>query len=1030
MSIEPYIDTTVPVNINSLDNIFYIVDYATITGDIPLGNTQLVRKPSGTNGQTIVIEYTGAPPSIDNHVITTDDIGKKILIKNTSFGYGSPVNVPEIFIPSGATPTAATPFPPNVPGLPDFPTRGVGDAPAAPPAIADYTPDNTTGGVSPYNYYIGHPYRDDTVVDIDQTVLGIYEIVDVESGSPPTTPNTITLTRTKESLNILPGSEIYVCLGVTNLGKQFIITTDDVNFSLGYTGYNTGYSYNNTTNFTFTEQLSGTVSGTGGLTTLAGIGTAFTTELIVTDIILIDGNFQEEEVSVITNNILLTVTPAFASTFANSIYSKYTTGTQSVSIFQNTAVVLGENTDFLDKVEAGFTVTIDPSGANFTSVVASVETNTQLTLVDTYTGVDLTNVVMNVLSSGELIIKSVSAVNADPLTVDTINFTNLNCMGTNPTINFDCPGTTVNFTGATIIGLSNFLVNPLYQDHLVGRRLETYQLTNWINDGFSAGVGAQLPGTVGTNGVDTVINGVGTTFLTTFSPGDTFIVNLQVYTVALVTNDTLLDITAPTGVAFAGENYYAPGSQTSPFDPPDGTVNVDDHLQIFSKTGSVSFMGEDSNGIGYPPYDDYGSPNSQNDLINIKDIVMNNAGSTLATEFIMDNDNYNAADGVLRFGNGLNLLTLDFQNTTSIANADDVELNSLRAATGTINILGASTMNFNGNDITNVTNADITNLDVENINHPLGGTININDLTNFTRNIGLSGAGIRIDFNGGATGTIGTASGIELILSPINADLVLNPTGAGVIDANGHDIVNIGTISMTNLEVNNISSIAGNPLTLSTVGGDAIVLNTVAGVLDVNIGAGGIDVDTNGAVNISSTGAGNAIILDAVNGSLGISASDNLIIQSDTEVVAIVALKSNFDCTIETPFLVSTLSLQTDATDADVSLTVDGLRSGLYRKTGILTAGRDLDFPLVSALTTAIGSVPPSFEIDVNTNFIFRISNPSAGGFAVTLNAAAVDPNWTEIGTMTVASGTTRTFRIQFLTQTTASIINLGSMTI
>lgn len=344
MSLQPYTATPSPVNTRGLTNVLYIVDYATTPTDLMIktpspvlpGIGSIIKKPSNFNGHTLIIEDndigTGAF-TIDGITITADNIGDTILIKNQSLAYGQAINVPEVFIPSGGTSTAATPFPPNVPGLPSgFPTPNPLDAPAAPPAIADYDPvTNSTGGVWPYNYWQGHPFRDDTVVEINDPEFGIYEIVDVQTFADPNIMDTITLTRTRESLAIQPGSIIYVKNGTVNAFKQFIYESNDRFFNLGFSGLRNGINYTQTgLNIILTGITA--ISGIGN--TLNGTGTQFLSQLKIGDTITIDpdpapgGPFT---VTSIVSNTQITVTPSFTVGVPVGSEIRITSGSQSVT---------------------------------------------------------------------------------------------------------------------------------------------------------------------------------------------------------------------------------------------------------------------------------------------------------------------------------------------------------------------------------------------------------------------------------------------------------------------------------------------------------------------------------------------------------------------------------------------------------------------------------------------------------------------------------------------------------------------------
>lgn len=343
MSIPAYAPTPLPVNTRGITNVLYIADYATVPGDLALrvpsnvaeGVGSIVRKPVNTNGHTLYIEDNnigGGTFTIDGMVITADNIGETILIKNEALGYGQAINVPEVFIAAGDTPTAATPFPPNVPGLPGgFPAINPLNAVAAPPAIADYDPTlNPTGGVWPYNYWQGHPFRDDTVVEINESSFGIYEIIDVQTFVDPGIMDYIILTRTKESLGIVPGSIVYIKTGTLNASKEFIFESNDEFFNLGFSGLRNGISYTQTgLNIILTGDAAGNVAGT----TLNGAGTLFLSQLKIGDTITVDpdpgpGGYAVTEV---VSNTVVEVAPAFAGAVVLGAELRITSGEQSVT---------------------------------------------------------------------------------------------------------------------------------------------------------------------------------------------------------------------------------------------------------------------------------------------------------------------------------------------------------------------------------------------------------------------------------------------------------------------------------------------------------------------------------------------------------------------------------------------------------------------------------------------------------------------------------------------------------------------------
>ena len=58
MMSEPYVPTTNPVNIHSLENELYVVDYATVPGDLQPSLSRIIRIPDDSNGHTLLIEQS------------------------------------------------------------------------------------------------------------------------------------------------------------------------------------------------------------------------------------------------------------------------------------------------------------------------------------------------------------------------------------------------------------------------------------------------------------------------------------------------------------------------------------------------------------------------------------------------------------------------------------------------------------------------------------------------------------------------------------------------------------------------------------------------------------------------------------------------------------------------------------------------------------------------------------------------------------------------------------------------------------
>jgi len=415
MGDEPYVPTTIPVNIHSLENELYLADFATIPLNLQPSLTRVLRRPEDSNGHTILIQDDSSV-TIDGVDLKEKDvtgtnfihIGKYILIKNSTNAYGQAINTPEPYLGvSPATATAATPFPPNVPGIPSFPQRGAGDAPAAPPATNNYAPPtatvpNTTGGVSPYNYFIGHPYRDEAVIDIKKPEFGIYQIVKIEE-TPTVAIDTITLTRTRESLDILPGSTIYVCNGNVNKNKQFIYTSTDDNFALGFSGRKPGFLYNEnvrtvltgTVDTTTTTLVSGTILSIPVSASPITITTTAAHGLIPGDRIEIAGT---NSTPVIDGNYIVQSTP-LATTFTINIPAPVTvlgnTGTFSTGI-----TLKGIATKFLSELKVGDDVLIEIDNALQSRTVDAILSQIELITTAAFSGTALTT---TLLSNNEIL---------------------------------------------------------------------------------------------------------------------------------------------------------------------------------------------------------------------------------------------------------------------------------------------------------------------------------------------------------------------------------------------------------------------------------------------------------------------------------------------------------------------------------------------------------------------------------------------------------------------------------------------------
>ena len=124
--------------------------------------------------------------------------------------------------------------------------------------------------------------------------------------------------------------------------------------------------------------ITGTVTKVAASTAVVGAGTAFTTEVVAGQTILIGGEYRI--VSSITDNTHLTVSLAFVSAAAGATAYLQVDGktglTGTVAVTANSAAVTGTGTKFTKEIGAGDDIII----AGITYTVDSVDSDTALTL--------------------------------------------------------------------------------------------------------------------------------------------------------------------------------------------------------------------------------------------------------------------------------------------------------------------------------------------------------------------------------------------------------------------------------------------------------------------------------------------------------------------------------------------------------------------------------------------------------------------------------------------------------------------------
>jgi hypothetical protein len=724
-----FIETTVPVNINSLSNKLYVTDLATIPGDLQPSISRIIRFPSDSNGHTILIEDVGVV-NVDG-INLKNSIGQYVLIKNETDVYGKSIGVPEPFIPAGGGTTTATPFPPNVPGIPGgFPPRGPTDAPPAPPVIANYDPiTNPTGGVSPYNYYFGHPYRDNDVIDITKSIFGIYKVVELLT--PPLVPiETLVLTRTRESLDLNPGSTVFVTGGNTNRGKQFILISNDNHFTLGYSGRKP----DQTIDSDVTIILGGTATS-NMTTTIIGIATTFTVSTFVGDEITFRDSasgtiIETGTVASITSNTELELNDPTTNNFTNALM--YVERTQSVSITPGTTVVNGNFTNFVELLNMGALtpgcIVRIPAIGGEEHEVAVIVNNTTLILSSEHIA-GATDVPMFIIGTSDINYDSIIADVPQPLsitdaTIDDLNVANLtmdpNDFGGTP-VNFEiiAPGTLTIGAGVNVSGIPLSLMNPLWVETYASNVTQTFQITNWVSPAFNSSGSSQSP---------------------------------------------------------PGPANYPDGVGLGP-------------LQIFSQdaTNTISFM---SDATSTDPYF-IGGP--ENNLIDINDLTM------IGT---IDTPNITSASGTLTISGSIDV-NFNGNNITDISTITFDGTNpSITTSAGTLFINSATdTIDFNNNDLVNIDEITSNRLNSDQIAGSTGSTINF--LTNNL--IGIGNA------------TIGGTLTVTNITSSTN--IILDPIG-GNVNLNNNNLINIDELSSSSLIVSgtanlqNIVSTGGNNINI------------------------------------------------------------------------------------------------------------------------------------------------------------------------------------------------------------------------
>lgn len=220
----------------------------------------------------------------------------------------------------------------------------------------------------------------------------------VSADVPDADPSAVAKTNTVTGTGTVFSSELTVGDVVTVAGQSLTVATIVSDTEITVTEDITVAFAGEAMTVAGTQALTGTVGVADTSTTVSGTGTAFTTELTAGDVVTINGT--EYTVASITDDSAFEATAAATETVAGLSATKAVvvtlTGTGGAVLIDppapSTMTVLGTDTIFTAQISAGDVVTIN--GVPYE--VATVVSDTELTLTSGITGADLTNVAMYV----------------------------------------------------------------------------------------------------------------------------------------------------------------------------------------------------------------------------------------------------------------------------------------------------------------------------------------------------------------------------------------------------------------------------------------------------------------------------------------------------------------------------------------------------------------------------------------------------------------------------------------------------------
>jgi len=248
--------------------------------------------------------------------------------------------------------------------------------------------------------------------------------------------------------------------------------------------------------------LSGTVSATTGSNTIEGIGTSFLTELVAGESIILNG--ISYEIQSITDNDTLVLVDVYdrVSSSDVTILKRTNKLTGTISVIQNSKTITGSGTSFLTELSRGESIEID--GISY--VISNIVSDTEITLMNAYSATD---------ASGLSVFHKLSRFDGAHVN--------------------DSASRTLSIAGKDAIDI------------------------NYLNGDFEISLLSltQLTGTLNVvNGV-AVVNGIGTSFLTELVAGEQIVIDGVVYTIDLITNDTVLTLTQVySGITDTGLDFF------------------------------------------------------------------------------------------------------------------------------------------------------------------------------------------------------------------------------------------------------------------------------------------------------------------------------------------------------------------------------------------------------------------------------------------------------------------------------------------